>query len=431
LQIDPLYDVGVQPGAGVVTPGRGYTPAVSAQQSMQGQVPGGVGNAQFSNAAIFGRGAVGRLQDANFNDRFSAAPVDFNPFDVRPTAQNPPSNLRNNFNDRFAGDLPPARPPTAPPSPIERYELPPQPMPGSVPDYGPDKLGPNGEPPANVPGVLGWPNSRVAAGEIGNLPFDLTSRMGAHADWDKYQAEQRPSANVEDDRNKPAWQRLGQEALHDPFGLASRVISNLNPISPAYGAERNRALFEGEEHIGMPGTPLGPQPGNHAGQLLEIQPLSPDNPTELRAPMIPGAMRGGDVRITEEAPNVGLRGNGERTGGVEKAPVTPPSAGEPALPNARLESQLIARAKANADTAAAGRQPLEGLPQEPVKAAGYYIPGPNGQLHDIAEQYMREQNLPYDPPTTYAKVDRERAENIAQEFEDMRHNPSDPQVAAT
>lgn len=34
-------------------------------------------------------------------------------------------------------------------------------------------------------------------------PLSLTAQMGAHADWDKFQSEARPSTNIEDDRNRP------------------------------------------------------------------------------------------------------------------------------------------------------------------------------------------------------------------------------------
>lgn len=82
--------------------------------------------------------------------------------------------------------------------------------------------------------------------------------------------------------------------------------------------------------------------------------------------------------------------------------------------------------------AANGAKPLEGLPQNPMKIGDqWYVPGPVGRLRDAAANYMREAGLPYAPPTTYAKLDKDRAGKIAQAFEDMKHDPNDPRVKAS
>ena len=44
---------------------------------------------------------------------------------------------------------------------------------------------------------------------------------------------------------------------------------------------------------------------------------------------------------------------------------------------------------------------------------------------------MRDAGLPYNPPTTYAKVDPDRARRIAQAFEEMPHDPDHPLVKAS
>jgi hypothetical protein len=44
---------------------------------------------------------------------------------------------------------------------------------------------------------------------------------------------------------------------------------------------------------------------------------------------------------------------------------------------------------------------------------------------------MRDAGLPYNPPKTYAPVDVERTDKIAQAFDEMKHDPSDPRVAAS
>lgn len=74
-------------------------------------------------------------------------------------------------------------------------------------------------------------------------------------------------------------------------------------------------------------------------------------------------------------------------------------------------------------------EPLEGLPrkvaipgQEPIEA-GPHMPG-----RVAAHQYAQEAGLPYDPPKTYAKVDVPRAQRIAQAFDEMKHEPENPEV---
>lgn len=85
-----------------------------------------------------------------------------------------------------------------------------------------------------------------------------------------------------------------------------------------------------------------------------------------------------------------------------------------------------------AAAAAGGRPNLIGLPTDNITLAGKpFVPGPVGALHDIAEKYMSDAGLPYDPPKTWVPVDKGRATKIAQAFEDMKHAPDDPQVKAS
>jgi hypothetical protein len=87
-------------------------------------------------------------------------------------------------------------------------------------------------------------------------------------------------------------------------------------------------------------------------------------------------------------------------------------------------------ARAQAEKIANGEKPLTGLPQQPIqfKDGTYYVPGPAGWLRDAARQYMKDAGLPYHPPTDYQPVDKARAARIAQAFEDMKHDPENPQV---
>ena len=76
----------------------------------------------------------------------------------------------------------------------------------------------------------------------------------------------------------------------------------------------------------------------------------------------------------------------------------------------------------------ASRPPLDGLPQT-VKVNGKQVVfGPFQPARQAAEDYMAGAGLEYVPPTTYAKVDRQRATRIASAYERMPHAPNDPEV---
>jgi len=73
---------------------------------------------------------------------------------------------------------------------------------------------------------------------------------------------------------------------------------------------------------------------------------------------------------------------------------------------------------------------LQGLPAT-VKVDGRDVTfGTLPAAADAAVRYMRAAGLPYAPPTTYAKVDPDRARRIAEEFDKAEHRPNDPEVAA-
>jgi hypothetical protein len=86
-------------------------------------------------------------------------------------------------------------------------------------------------------------------------------------------------------------------------------------------------------------------------------------------------------------------------------------------------------AEAQAKLVAAGAKPLEGLPQKPIELAGqWYVPGPIGRLRDAADAYMKQSGLEYSPPTEYAKLDKDRAAKIADEYDHMKNDPTNPEV---
>jgi len=66
--------------------------------------------------------------------------------------------------------------------------------------------------------------------------------------------------------------------------------------------------------------------------------------------------------------------------------------------------------------------PLEGAPSVPG------FSGPDPQLVAVAEEYARENGIPYKRQGEYVKVDEVRAKRIAQSYEDMKHDPKNPKV---
>ncbi len=113
------------------------------------------------------------------------------------------------------------------------------------------------------------------------------------------------------------------------------------------------------------------------------------------------------------------------------AAVTHPE-NRPVAPAAHAGSDNEADAAEQARLVADGHAPLDGLPQAPIKLGDqWYVPGPIGRLKDAAAAYMKSAGLPYEPPTTYAKIDKVRAAKIAQAFDEEKHEPNDPKVKAS
>lgn len=98
-----------------------------------------------------------------------------------------------------------------------------------------------------------------------------------------------------------------------------------------------------------------------------------------------------------------------------------------------------------------GRPGGAGVPEETLPAAEQYrrkgpqrsgngdlkgLPTEGGKYHNwpearsVAEAYMAKAGLPYNPPNTFAKVNPERAKRIADAFEQMKHDPQNPEVKA-
>jgi hypothetical protein len=116
-------------------------------------------------------------------------------------------------------------------------------------------------------------------------------------------------------------------------------------------------------------------------------------------------------------------------GPVELTDSDPGSSGAGAVPGrgvVRGEPDVLAR-----ELRAAVGDNLEGLPGTiTVPGLGRLDFGSNKDAQRIASDYMLDAGIAYRPPRTYAIVDPERAARIADEYDRMTHDPSDPDVAA-
>lgn len=128
--------------------------------------------------------------------------------------------------------------------------------------------------------------------------------------------------------------------------------------------------------------------------------------------------------------DVPLKGDAAASAIVTKTPINPHAL--PVGAGAHEGAETPEAAAAQAALVAAGYKPLEGLPQKPIELNGqWYVPGPIGRLKDAAEAYMRDAGIPYDPPTAYVKVDKERAARIAEAYDHEKNDPTDPHVKAS
>lgn len=103
--------------------------------------------------------------------------------------------------------------------------------------------------------------------------------------------------------------------------------------------------------------------------------------------------------------------------------------GQGSLDNLEPETATAASELQKQINAVAGKD-LKGLPKNLKHLDGKVSFRSSKEIQDLAHQYMRDAGLRYDPPTTYAKVDPERATRIAQLYDEALHAPSDPAVVA-
>lgn len=222
-----------------------------------------------------------------------------------------------------------------------------------------------------------------------------------------------------------AWQAKRMAAANERWENVIRP--DLARLLTTQGAERDairRAIVQRiQEGEGGLGGPAGRQPFQR--NVLERDRTG--RPIRTR----PFSMKG-DERILEEGAR--LNPMGGRPIGERNAPVAAgaeaerlPGRGELAGGEGRLAPPGAAAQAAGGEHTA----PLVGLPARvKVPGVGHIDAGPHLPARAAAEDYMREAGLPYDPPKVYAKVDPERAGRIAQAFEEMKHDPHDPEVKA-
>lgn len=68
---------------------------------------------------------------------------------------------------------------------------------------------------------------------------------------------------------------------------------------------------------------------------------------------------------------------------------------------------------------------LSPLPGAPLKEA---VSGPDENLVNVAEQYAKDNNIPYSRQPEYVKIDKDLSKRIADAYENMKHDPKNPKV---
>ncbi len=233
---------------------------------------------------------------------------------------------------------------------------------------------------------------------------------------------------------------LGQGALAPVLSAAAPIGGAMNAVTKGFG------------RIG-PGV-------EHAAEVATL--LNPDTPLLKAAPMIAGAIPAAKaaaktavvetgaklgtkpLRATEAAEDAeaGLQnipkpvrelGNeGQQADQVAAAPRAP----APGPEGGPGGSGGLEEAQRAAEAARGSRVPIDGLPQKHIEietpdGPRIFVPGPIDAVHKLAEDYAREAGLKYQPVTSYREVAVPRAKRIAEQFEKMKHDPTDPAVMAS
>lgn len=228
----------------------------------------------------------------------------------------------------------------------------------------------------------------------------------------------------------------------NPFGLLQGALAPALGVAAPIGGAMN-AMTKGLGRIG-PGV-------EHAADVATW--LNPDTPLLKAAPMIAGAApvakataKANVVKTAEklaqpaEAAAVHEAPKPVREFGNEGRQADEVAAATEAAPEASVRGSegagSVAGAQAAATRAAGTARPLEGLPTKPLtintpEGEHVFVPGPIERVHQIAEDYMRDAGMKYQPITSYREVSVPRAKRIAAAYEKMPHAPEDPAVKAS
>ncbi|MBU3577606.1 PLxRFG domain-containing protein [Polynucleobacter sp. UK-Kesae-W10] len=129
----------------------------------------------------------------------------------------------------------------------------------------------------------------------------------------------------------------------------------------------------------------------------------------------------------------GNNSEAERTSGVSEQTSTGAGAGSVQEPGRVRRSLERLDGTSGTNQGNGGREEdgsLNGLPRSftvdgKAIRASHWAPA-----EKVAQDYMKAAGLEYNPPSQYAKVDKERAARIANEYDRMEHDPQNPEVKA-
>jgi hypothetical protein len=294
-------------------------------------------------------------------------------------------------------------------------------------------------------GVKDWEGEvRSIIGQANQRP-GLLSRTGKFLDdatlhaWEAgfLEAKERPEINdllsaIADDIMGRRVVRVKDRETLDMIRQAQEARHELDfiGIRPEFGDEEIRAHLQGlDDDAGSfePPFPFDTRPDaragggapDHGGATFSLDETFDELSSAIRQGIDDGlnnqrAETQGAAGAGAEAP--GLPGRGEL-----------PGSGGGLSPSSR--AVVAAIRNITGDTRLAEGEALVGIPGAvEVPGRGKIKFGPFETARKAAEEYMAKAGLPYDPPTTYAKVDVERARRIADEYAKMAHDPVNPEV---
>jgi hypothetical protein len=149
-----------------------------------------------------------------------------------------------------------------------------------------------------------------------------------------------------------------------------------------------------------------------------------------------GARETADISYEEVATRIAGRTDpGNRPGGTDLSATTEGPDGARFSLVRQGQEAAAGAGRGGADRGRAARSADETTQQEVTPLPGLYeiypaSVGPNADVTAAKQAYMESTGQPYRRQAEYVEADPERGKNIAEAFDAMEHNPSDPQVAA-